>query len=667
MDIESTMQQGDEHRKAKRYAEAIEAYAHAAEAVEVPPAALRLHLARCHHKLGQHAEAARWLAGVVDATRDFLPWQSAASLLQQIEKQHEIQAKRAVKLAVLGSYTTAQLVPMLKLAALRYGVVLETYEADYAQYRQEALDPNSRLAAFEPDFVVLAMHHGEANLPMHSDDPDAAVSLEARRWTELWRVIADRNGARVIMHNFAVPMTEPFGHLAARLPGSRHAMLHALNARLGEAAGDKVTIVDCERIASTVGKRDYFDDKYWHVAKQAVALKALPELARHNAAVLAGDLGLSRKCVVLDLDNTLWGGVIGEDELSGIKLGAGPDGEAFVAFQEHILSLKQRGIILAVCSKNNEADAKEPFEKHPDMRLKLDDIAMFTANWQPKSENIQAIAKTLNIGLDSLVFVDDNPVEREVVRRMIPEVEVITLPTDPSGYVRAVADALLFESSSFTAEDAKKTEQYRAKAEIAELESGAESLEDFYASLEMKAVIAPFDELHMPRIVQLIGKTNQFNLTLRRHTMRQVEDFAANAECVHLYMQLADKFTDHGLVGVMIAVKVEETLHLDTWLMSCRVLGRTAEQAMLAVLCGRAAELGCTAIEGVWIPGPKNSLVEDLYERMGFTRSETSAAGGDLPEGSTIWRYDLTADEPILNEHIEVTPATEERMNVGNP
>ena len=654
------LQRADELRKDGRFNEAIEAYRQAASGEEIPPAEICLNLARCAQHLNEGEEACCWLRRLVDAADTFTPWQAGASLLEQVLASHRPSARRSARVAVLGSYTTTQFVGMLRLAALRWGIAVELYEAPYAQYRQEILDPAGGLYAFKPDFVVLTLHAAEAALPDYSRAPAEEVQAELDRWRSLWEVLASRCPARLIVHNFALPVESPMGHLASRLPGSRTAMMHTLNARLGEAAGETVSIVDCERLSALYGKRRWFDDRYWYVSRQAVALDALPMLARHTAAVLAADLGLSRKCLVLDLDNTLWGGVIGEDGLSGIRLGAGPEGEAFVAFQRYILQLKDKGIILAVCSKNNEADAREPFEKHPDMALKLDDIAMFIANWKPKSQNIADIASTLNLGLDALVFVDDNPAEREVIRQMLPEVEVITLPADPTGYVRALAESLLFESASFTEEDAQKTVQYRARAEIARLQGASESLEDFYESLQMRAVIAPFDALHLPRIVQLIGKTNQFNLTTRRHTMQQVQAFMNDDDCVHMYLKLRDRFTDHGLVGLVIARKDGDVLDIDTLLMSCRVIGRTAEHALLAKLCEEARARGCTSLRGTHIPTAKNVMVSDLFANLGFKRADDPAGAA---ESATHWIYHLQADGPVESRFIDVSSTDEERRH----
>ena len=643
---------GDEQRKAKKFAEAIDSYGQAAQAHELPPPDLCLKLARCHWQLGDGPTAVGWLQRVVDGGEDFTSWQAAAGLLGQIAGQYKPATKRTAKLAILGSYTTTQLVPLLKLTAMREGIALETYEASYGQYRQDMLDPGSAMWRFSPEFIMLAVHEGELAFPQISGDAQHDLAVESARWTSLWQAVASRSKARVIQHNFAVPPLEPMGHLGARLASSRQAMAQALNARLGEAAGTAVSIVDCERLASTMGKDRWFDDKYWFMSKQAVSLGALPTLARHCTAVLAADLGLSRKCLVMDLDNTLWGGVIGEDGLGGIKLGQGsPEGEAYLSLQEYILALRTKGVILAVCSKNNDADAREPFLKHPEMRLRMDDIAAFVANWDTKPENLRRIAKMLNIGLDSLAFLDDNPVERDIVRQMLPEVDVIALPRDPFGFRRALSMYPMFETSTFTEEDARRTEQYRARAQIAELEAGATSIEEFYRGLQMKAEIEPFTDVDLPRIVQLIGKTNQFNLTTRRHGMAQIRSFIDDPGCVHFSVKLRDRFTDHGLVALMIARRHGEVLDIDTWLMSCRVIGRTVEAEMLQRLCREAQRLGCSCLRGSFIPTEKNGMVKDIFAQFGFTRDTLS--GGEQGQ-ATSWTYDLNTLGMIRNEFIEI-------------
>lgn len=634
---------GDAFRKQGRVEEAIHSYLKAATFPLSPKLCLKL--ARCYDQFKNHSEVCRWALSIVEAGDDLTAWLAGWALYQRHWDTSTSPVVRSVKVAMLSSYTTTQFCPLLQLAAARLGIHIDLYEGHYGQYQQDIIDPGSRLYAFGPDMVILAVHEGDLRLPEYSSTPEEDVRTEVGRWTALWKLVAERSRARVIQHNFALPCEVPAGHLATRLPGSRYMMTQAVNMRLGEAAGHAVSFVDCERLSALVGKRQWFDPRYWNLSKQAVALEALPLLARHTAAVIAADLGLSRKCLVLDLDNTLWGGVIAEEGLAGIKLGQGPDGEAFVAFQEYILKLKRKGVILTVCSKNNYADAIQPFEQHSEMRLKLQDIALFIANWESKPDNIRRIADTLQIGLDSLVFLDDNPVERDIVRKFLPEVDVLELPDDPAYYLRTLSQYLSLETASLTAEDSERADQYRARAQIKELEAAAGSIEDFYRSLRMQAIVAPFEDAQLPRIAQLIGKTNQFNLTTRRHGMPQLTAFIQSANYVHFGLRLRDRYADHGLVSVMIARCEGHLLDIDTWLMSCRVIGRTVEATMLEYLCRQAARLGCTVLQGTYIPTQKNAMAADAYAKHGFELF-------DQPNGHQVWRYDLQTRGPISNTFV---------------
>lgn len=634
---------GDAYRKQGQMEQAIHAYL---EAVTFPPSpSLCLKLARCYDRLKQHSEACRWALALVEAGDDYTTWLAGWALFQRHADRGGWPVLRSTRVAMLSSYTTTQLSPLLRLAAAKLGIRIDLYESHYGQYQQDIIDPGSQLYAFGPDVVILAVHEGDLRLPEYSSTPEQDIRTEVDRWTTLWKLVAERAQARVIQHNFALPCEVPAGHLATRLPGSRYTMTQAVNMRLGEAAGHAVSLVDCERLSALVGKRQWRDPRYWNLSKQAVALEALPLLARHTAAVMAADLGLSRKCLVLDLDNTLWGGVIAEEGLAGIKLGQGPDGEAFVAFQDYILKLKRKGVILTVCSKNNYADAIQPFETHAEMRLRLQDIALFIANWESKPDNIRRIADTLQIGLDSLVFVDDNPVEREIVRKFLPEVDVLPLPDDPAYYTRTLSQYLSLETAALTAEDSERADQYRARAQIKELEAAAGSIEDFYHGLRMQAIVTPFDDAHLPRIAQLIGKTNQFNVTTRRHGLPQLTAFIRSTDYVHLALRLQDRYTDHGLVSVMIARCEGELLDIDTWLMSCRVIGRTVEATMLEHLCRQAAQLGCTVLQGTYIPTQKNAMAAEVYAKHGFEPFNQTT-------GHQIWRYDLKARGPIANPFV---------------
>jgi FkbH-like protein len=612
-----------------------------------PEAALAL--AKLAGRAGDSAEAVRWALEATLASDSVGVWQSASRVLARHAGCVAAIAKRAVRIHVAGSSTTSAFLPLLTVAAAQTGVVLEVHEGAFGQYQQEVLDPSSPLYANDPDVVLFAIDQSQVRLPEHSDAPEAEVRAEAERWTSLWQTVAERCRARILVHGFVVPPERPLGHLTAALPGSRSAMLGALNARLAASAGERVRFVDCDWLASLVGKERWSDARYWNLAKHAVAPSALPILARHTAAVLAAMVGLTKKCLVLDLDNTIWGGVVGEDGIDGIQLGGGVTGEAFVAFQQHLLALKRRGILLAVVSKNNDADAREPFERHPEMRIRLDDVAVFLASWEPKPDQLREVAARLGIGLDSLVFVDDNPVERAAVRRFCPEVDVITLPRDPSGYVRAVANYLLFEPDAVTDEDGRRTERYRARADVQAAREQASSLEDFLADLAMTATVRPILDIDRSRVVQLLGKTNQFNLTTRRHGAGDVDDFVTDPRSIDLTFRLADRYDDHGLVGVVLARPgpSDESLDIDTWLMSCRVLGRTLEATMLHELCLVAIDRGFATITGSYVRTSKNAMVADVYGRHGFVCVHEDTDG-------SRWAYDLRQRGPVPATHIRV-------------
>ncbi len=608
---------------------------------EPPPAEVCLQIARLYQERDDPERSLWWSARVTDSGEDPIAWQRAVSFIEKL--RIPFHAARHVKLALLGSYTTVQFRGLLKLAAHRTGIALDIYESPYGQYQQEILDPASSLYAFAPDVIVLAVHEGEVRFSADSGDPAAEVEQEVARWQHLWTTIRKRSHALVIHHNFVVPTQPSLGHLAVKRPDARYRMLQHLNTRLADSAPDDVVLVDCERIASEFGKSRWFDPRYWHMARLAVSLGALPVLARHTARVLAGALGLGKKCVVLDLDNTLWGGVIGEDRITGIKIGDGAEGEAFSDFQDYLLELKSRGVILAVCSKNNEADALEPFAGHPGMRLKLDDFAAFVCNWDSKPDNLRRIAGRLNLGLDSLVMVDDNPVERQQIRHELPQVEVPPLPADPARYRYALANSLLFETPYLTADDSSRAAQYRTQVSVEEARSSAASLEEFHRGLEMKARILPFREADLPRIAQLVGKTNQFNLTTVRHSPAELRQFMSDPDCIHLSLRLSDRYGDYGLISVLIAHVAQETAHIGTWLMSCRVLGREVERHLLRHLCLEAAARGCKFITGEYVQTAKNGLVKDLYRRFEFMWGESAG----------VWRYDLAARGAVEAAPIE--------------
>jgi FkbH-like protein len=584
---------------------------------------------------GDHSAAACLVGEASDATSEFPLWLNAARLLEKLDPENW--ARRTVRVAVTGSSTTTHLAWCLKVALARHFLDVEIYESPYAQYQQEILDAESPLYAFAPDVVVLAVDHREVRLRDLSTTPDEDLEAEVNRWTSLWGTLRQHTTAMILQPTFVPARYDALGNLGASLAGARRRQIRKMNLLLEERAPDGVFLVDAEMVAASVGMDVWQDDRYWYLSKHGVGLGAVPAFTRAIAAVMSSAMGLARKVVVLDLDNTLWGGVIGEDGLDGIELAGTPAGEAFQAFQEYLLALRRRGVLLAVVSKNNESDAREPFERHPDMRLSLEDFAAFHATWEEKEVQIRQISEDLSLGLDAFLFIDDNPVEREAVRRALPQVDVLQLPADATGYVAALGAYVGLETVAFTEEDSKRTAQYQARAQAASLQTTASSPEEFLRSLAMVASFEPIDSSNLVRVAQLLGKTNQFNVTTRRHSAGDVTTMLEQPRAVGLALRLRDRFTDHGLVGVLIAVPDGDDLRIDTWLMSCRVLGRGVEVTTMRVLADAARGLGFRRVVGEFLPSGRNAVAEKAFAKSGFTASDQG------PERSR-WLLDLETD-----------------------
>lgn len=575
-------------------------------------------------KAGLWPESCLALREAVKAASSYRTLIAADQLLGQLQKETEIPSRRRCKIALVGSTTLEILQPVLRVMCFAQSIDAQIQVGAFGQYQQEILDRNSALARFHPDVVLLATDWRSLGL---ADESPGAASLAEEHVTSLrnlWRHCGDRLKAFVIQHNFEVPPTDPYGRHSAVLRGGRARLLREINLSLWNAELEEsgVAILDVDQIAAIHGKSSWNDPVLWHAARQYPSPEAIPLLAKHQVALLRGVLGLASKCLVLDLDGTLWGGVIGEDGLSGIKLGCGEVGDSFVAFQRYVLSLKHRGILLAVCSKNNEEDAKLPFLQHPEMVLKLEDLTLLVANWRPKDENLRFIASTMNIGIDSMVFVDDGPAERAWIRQQLPEVEVVELPDDPARYIDALHRPMYFETLSLTDDDRRRVDSYRENVKRKLIETEHSTVEGFLKALQMEVDLRPFNEQDLPRIVQLINKTNQFNLTTRRLTESQVRGLMAQTGIYTQSVRLRDRFGDNGLVGVMIAMEEDERIRIDTWLMSCRVLGRRVEEAMLGGLKRYARARSIRHVIGEYIPTAKNALVSDLFDRLGFDRIE---------------------------------------------
>lgn len=559
------------------------------------------------------------------------------------------------RIALLGSATVDHLLPAIRVAGARRKIRVTPYVSGFGQHRQELMMPNSGLYAFRPDFILLGLDArefiGEIPLGAAEDQVAQAITRAIQGLKDLWRLARTQLHAVVIQQTLVHPGFPVFGGLDGAVPGTPRALVSRFNAALRIAAAEEsVLLLDLDPWIESQGRDVWLDRVRWYHAKQLIAPTAAVFYGDLVARLIAASRGQSSKCLVLDLDNTIWGGVIGDDGIDGIVLGEGSGpGEAFAAFQRYAQLLGQRGVILAVCSKNDLDVAQAAFRDHPEMVLSTDDIAVFVANWNDKPSNLREIASRLNIGLDSLVFFDDNPAEREIVRQNLPEVAVPEVPADCADYVRCLGEAGYFEAVVFTDEDRARGRQYLANAERQAASGGSTDLDGFLASLQMKLTMSSFTDTDMPRIVQLTGKTNQFNLTTRRHGREQMEAFAGDPNVLTFSFRLSDKFGDNGLISVLIAVPDGAgRLRIDTWLMSCRVLGRQVEEEIVNQLVRAADALGVKTLVGEYIPTAKNGMVKDLYARMGF-----EAASGPGDDGRTLWTLNLS-DYNSRNTHIEM-------------
>jgi FkbH-like protein len=549
---------------------------------------------------------------------------------------HEGKSGRVVRLAILGGPTTIQLRQFIEVFLAGEGLAAEIYEAEYGLFRQEILTPGSGLDAFGPEVVFVATGARDVTRLSPIDADGATVGQFADKeladWMQLWETARSRWNATVIQNNFDPSPERILGHYTLRHPAARENYLDRLNRMFAEAAPSFVVLHDLNAVSAESGAASWFDPRFYHEFKMPCGAECLPAYAYSIVSLLRSLLGRSKKVLALDLDNTLWGGVVGDVGPGGIKFGQGSgEGEAFLAFQRYAKELSKRGIVLAVCSKNDPEKAREPFEKRDDMVLRLPDISAFVANWNNKADNLRAIAERLELGLDSIVFVDDNPAERAIVRRFVPQVAVPDLPEDPSGYITAVARHRYFETTSFTQEDSARARYYSENSRRKELAAAAPDLESFLGSLHMKMKVEPVNELNIERSTQLVNKSNQFNLTTRRYTLAEMRSMVSSSEWQTRTFSLRDELGDNGLISVILLKKQGDAFAIDTWVMSCRVLQRGVEQFARNELVELCRAEGCSRLLGTYIPTAKNSLVVDHYAKLGF-----SAAGSD--GGETFWQ-----------------------------
>ncbi len=552
----------------------------------------------------------------------------------------------ALRLGVFGDGTLSLLAPAIAGSALRHRLMVDTFAGAFNGALADALDPSSGVRAARLDMALFVSDARVLGLDQPAASREAAREKVEAAFAQLRRTVEGLRpsvASALLVQTVAAPLEPLFGSYDRMEPSSPLSMIAAFNQKIAEWAADgAVVLVDVAHLASCVGLEAWDDPGHWHASKLGFSPLLLPVYADCVARTMAAARGLSRKCLVLDLDNTLWGGVIGDDGLGGIVLGQGSaDGEAYLAVQKMALALRARGVILAVSSKNDEANARAPFRDHPDMLLREDHIAAFHANWADKAANLRAIAESLNIGIDALVFLDDNPAERMQVRQELPLVAVPELPDDLALYPRTLAAAGYFEAVSVSSEDRARADMVQANARRAAALGASSDIGAYLASLDMVCTIGFVDDVARARVAQLINKSNQFNLTTRRTTEAELAGAIADPARHVVQVRLVDRFGDNGIIAVLIADKgladmAPGVWEIGVWLMSCRVLGRRVEEACLAHLAEAARAVGARTLIGRYIPSAKNGIVRDHYRKLGF--SLEGEAGG-----ATTWRLDLDA------------------------
>lgn len=535
-----------------------------------------------------------------------------------------------LKIAILGDSATQFIKQAIQGLGYDEGFNLEIWEADFNQIERQVFDSSSELYEFNPEIVIIFQSSHKLLGKYNKIKPEQHLkfaSNELESISNVYSNLTSNLNAKVIYYNYTEIDDSVFGNYANKTRSSFLFQMRKLNYELMVLASETPNLYLCDlsSIQNLVGKSNFFQTSVYINTEMVLSLEVLPKVATKTLDLIKTINGIFKKCVILDLDNTTWGGIIGDDGLENIQVGSLGIGKAFSEFQYWIKKLKNRGIIVAVCSKNTESVAKEPFEKHPDMVLHLEDISVFIANWENKADNIRQIQSILNIGFDSMVFLDDNPFERNIVRENIPEICVPELPEDPADYLEYLYSLNLFETVSFSNEDTERTKLYQIEAQRATVQQKFTNEDDFLQSLNMLSLVESFNKFNIPRVAQLSQRSNQFNLRTIRYTDADIENLIISKDYFTFAFTLEDKFGDNGLICVIILKhKNESTLFIDTWFMSCRVLKRGMENFVLNIISNFAKEKGYTYLEGEYIPTAKNEMVKDHYLNLGFEQNNTA-------------------------------------------
>lgn len=545
------------------------------------------------------------------------------------------------RIAILGGSTTSDIKLILELFLLNYGIKPVFYESEYNQFYEDAVFGNKDLDSFHPDIVFV--HTSNRNIVRFPEITDTRQEIEEKlngefeRFHSVWSSIEERFGCIIIQNNFEYPFYRLLGNKDATDIHGRVNYITKLNLMFAEYAEehDNFFIHDINYLSSQYGLDKWSDEFFWYMYKYALSVPAIPYFAYSLANIIKALYGKNKKALILDLDNTLWGGVVGDDGVENLEIGQETaKGEAYTAFQEYLKAHKQLGILLNIDSKNEMENALAGLA-HPEGVLKKDDFVVIKANWNPKSQNLQEIAEELNIGIDSLVFVDDNPAEREIIKQTFPVVTTPDMGDMPEKYIRIIDRYGFFECVNISADDLNKVKMYQQNAQRTSLSHSFTHYDDYLKSLDMTAQIQSFIPMYMQRIAQLTNKSNQFNLTTRRYTQAEIEQIARNPAYITLYGKLADKFGDNGVVSVVIGHIDGDVLNIDLWIMSCRVLKRDMEFAMMDSLIVKCEKAALTTVYGYYYPTAKNGMVRDFYQLQGFTKMEED------DRGNTKWQLDV--------------------------
>ena len=587
-------------------------------------------LLEAYEKLGEFVKYRSTLDNYMFAERTY----------KQISKELNVPV---FKIAILRSITIEPMFPFIKVKCYENKINPELYLGDYNIIDQEILDKSSGLYSFKPDVLIIFSRPQEmcprlvdSYLELSPEKVETEIKDFLDKMESLISTFRANSKAKIILHNFELPEFLIFGIIDNQHERSQKRVFERIDKGLIEIVNrhEEVYLLDYEHLISLYGKKNWFDEKMWYTAKAPISRVGLEALADEYVRYFKTMLGMTKKCIVLDLDNTLWGGILGEEGIEGIKIGHSSPGNAFVDFQRELLNAYHKGFILAINSKNNEENGMEVFERHPDMVLRKEHFASMKINWIDKVQNMKDIAKELNIGLDSFVYFDDNPVERELIKQQLPEIHTVDLPDNPHLYPRILRELPHFERLSFTEEDIKRGEIYRAQVQRQKLGKSSTSLEDFYTSLEMEAIVKLNDKFSIPRLANMTQKTNQFNVTTIRYSESDISNFVTSDSHRVYSLQLIDKFGDNGIVGEIIIKGNDDAWEIDSFLLSCRIIGRTVETAFLSYIIEEARKAKIKSIIGKYIPTKRNTPAKDLYNDHSFELVEEK-------DGTTIWKLDI--------------------------